>query len=72
MLCAVVIGIDKIVKINVIVILSNRIVGITLVGKPEVGTSVIGSVGGVFDHADGVTQTLKSIVFVIRVTMVIW
>ena len=71
MLCAVVVGFDRIVGIIVIDNLTNRIVGMTLVEEPEVGTSVIGSVGRVFDHADDVTQTLKSIVFVIRVTMVI-
>ena len=72
MLCVVVVEIDIFVIIVVIVIITNKIVGYTLVEESKVGTSVIGYVGKVFDHADGVTQTLKTIVFVICVTMDIW
>ena len=71
MLCAVVVEIDRIVGIVVIEYSKNTIVGITLVGESEVGTSVIGHVGIVFDHAVGSTQTLKTIVFVIYVIKVI-
>ena len=72
MLCVVVVEIGIIVIIVVIGKITIRIVGFTLVGESKVGTSVIGSIGKVFDHADGSTQTLKSIVFVIYVTIVIW
>ena len=71
MLCVVVVGFDIIVIIIVIDKITNRKVGYTLVEGPEVGTSVIEYVGIVFDHADGLTQTIKSIVFVICTTMVI-
>ena len=60
---------DKIVITIAIDIITNRIVGDTLVGELTVGTSVIGFVGKVFDHEDGVPQTLKIIVLVIRVTV---
>ena len=72
MLCVVVVGFEIIVIIVVIDKITIRIVVDTLVGEPEVGTSVIGHIGIVFDHADGHTQTLKSIIFVICTTMVIW
>ena len=58
MLCVVVVGFKIFVIFVIISIITNRIVVDTLVGEPEVGTSVIGHIGEVFDHADGVTQTL--------------
>ena len=71
MLCAVIVGIDKTATMVATVIIKSRKVGLTLVQAPEMIASVIEFVGIVFDHADGITQTLIIIVIVVCVVNVI-
>ena len=71
MLCAVFVGIDISATMVATENIKSRKVGQALARAPKVITSVIEFVGIVFDHADGIPQTLTTIVFVSCVINVI-
>ena len=71
MLCAVIVGIGKTATMVATENIESRKVGLILAQAPEMIASVIGFVGIVFDHADGITQTLIIIVIVLCVSDVI-